>query len=49
MRSDTLAINELPILESGDALTEPLRERLSRTEFEQFYAAIPCLNNAELT
>ena len=36
-------------LENGDALAEPLSERLTRDEFERFYAAILCCNNAELT
>jgi hypothetical protein len=36
-------------LENGDALPEPISERLTRDEFERFYAASLYLNNAELT
>jgi len=43
-----LITRELIILESGDALSEPLRERLSRTEFERRYQALPQLKKAEL-
>lgn len=39
---------QLPPLESGDALSEPLRERLTRAEFEQRYSAMPDLKKAEL-
>jgi hypothetical protein len=31
----------LPPLENGDALAEPLRDRLSRAEFERRYTAMP--------
>jgi hypothetical protein len=42
------AIGEITILESGDALSEPLRERLTRPEFERRYRAMPQLKKAEL-
>jgi Uma2 family endonuclease len=42
-----LITRELIILESGDALSEPLRERLSRTEFERRYQAMPQVKKAE--
>lgn len=41
-------LGEITILESGDALSEPLRERLSRHEFERRYRALPQLKKAEL-
>jgi hypothetical protein len=41
-------IRELTILESGDALSEPLHERLSRAEFERRYQARPDIQKAEL-
>lgn len=39
---------KLPPLESGDALSEPLRERLTRAEFERRYNAMPQVKKAEL-
>ena len=36
-------LGEITILESGDTLSEPLRERLSRYEFERRYRAMPQL------
>lgn len=41
-------LGEITILESGDTLSEPLRERLSRYEFERRYRAMPQLKKAEL-
>ncbi len=41
-------LGEITILESGDALSEPLRERLTRPEFERRYRALPQLKKAEL-
>jgi hypothetical protein len=43
-----LITRELIILESGDALSEPLRERLSRSEFERRYQAMPQIKKAKL-
>jgi hypothetical protein len=38
----------IPQLESGDALAEPLRERLNRYEFERRYNAAPNAKKVEL-
>ena len=45
--ADKLFTSVLP-LENGDALTEPLSERLTREEFERRYSAMPHLKKAEL-
>ena len=48
MSASRLITRELIILESGDALSEPLRERLSRSEFERRYQAMPQIKKAKL-